>query len=73
MTEAPHRRDTLPAPPASSSKAGLHIRRVMAEFVPEPDRYQRKPDITPAMTGRTWVKLYLSPAMPEDLIKNGEI
>jgi len=28
---------------ADSTKAGLHIRRAVAEFVPEPDSYQRKP------------------------------
>ncbi len=58
---------------ADGSKAGLHIRRAVAEFVSDPDSYQRKPDITLAMTGQTWVKLYLSRATPEDLIKNGEI
>ncbi len=41
--------------------------------MPDPDRYQRKPDVTLAMSGQTWVKLYLSTAMPEDLIKQGEI
>jgi alkyl sulfatase BDS1-like metallo-beta-lactamase superfamily hydrolase len=55
------------------SKAGLHIRRAVAEFVPDPDGYQRKPDVTLAMTRETWVKLYLSQATPEDLIRNGEI
>ena len=58
---------------ADSTKAGLHIRRAVAEFVPEPDSYQRKPDITLAMSGETWVKVYLSQALPEDLIKKGEI
>jgi len=58
---------------ADGSKAGLHIRRAVAEFVPDPDRYQRKPDVTLAMSGQTWVKLYLSTAMPENLIKKGEI
>ncbi|WP_455371137.1 alkyl sulfatase dimerization domain-containing protein, partial [Petrachloros mirabilis] len=58
---------------ADGSKAGLHIRRAVAEFVSDPDSYQRKPDITLAMTGQTWVKLYLSQGTPEDLIKNGEI
>jgi len=58
---------------AGGTKAGLHIRRAVAEFVPEPDKYQGKPDITLAMSGETWVKLYLSQALPEDLIKNGEI
>ena len=58
---------------SDGTKAGLHIRRAVAEFVPEPDSYLRKPDVTLAMTGQTWVKLYLSQAMPEDLIKTGEI
>jgi alkyl sulfatase BDS1-like metallo-beta-lactamase superfamily hydrolase len=58
---------------ADSTKAGLHIRRAVAEFVPEPDSYQRQPDLTLAMSGKTWVKLYLSQALPEDLIKKGEI
>jgi alkyl sulfatase BDS1-like metallo-beta-lactamase superfamily hydrolase len=58
---------------SDGSKAGLHIRRAVAEFVPEPDSYQRRPDITLVMAGETWVKLYLSQAMPEDLIQNGEI
>lgn len=58
---------------SDGTKAGLHIRRAVAEFVPEPDSYQRKPDVTLAMSGETWVKLYLSQAMPEDLIKAGEI
>lgn len=42
-------------------------------FRPEPDSYQRKPDITLAMSGETWVKVYLSQALPEDLIKKGDI
>lgn len=55
------------------STAGLHIRRAIAEFVPEPDKYSRKPDITLEMSGETWVKIYLSQATPEDLIANGDI
>jgi len=58
---------------ADGTKAGLHIRRAVAEFVPEPDSYQRQPDITLAMSGEVWVKVYLSQALPEDLIKNGDI
>ena len=45
----------------------------MAECIPEPDRYQYKPDLTLAMTGETWAKLYLSLATPEDLIQSGEV
>jgi alkyl sulfatase BDS1-like metallo-beta-lactamase superfamily hydrolase len=58
---------------SDGTKAGLHIRRAVAEFVPKPDSYQQKPDITLAMTGETWVKLYLSRATPEDLIQSGEV
>lgn len=58
---------------ADGTSAGLHIRRAVAEFVPAPDRYQRKPDITLAMSAETWIELYLSKARPEDLIKNGDI
>jgi len=58
---------------ADGSKAGLHVRRAVAEFVPDPDHYQREPDVTLAMSGQTWVKVYLSSALPEDLIKSGEI
>jgi len=55
------------------ARAGLHVRRAVAEFVPDPDGYHRRPDITLAMTGETWAKLYLSQALPEDLIRDGEI
>jgi len=58
---------------ADGKSAGLHIRRAVAEFIPEPDKYQRKPDATLSMSGETWVKVYLSQGTPEDLIKNGEI
>ena len=58
---------------AGGTSAGLHIRRAVVEFVSEPDHYHRTPDVTLGMTAETWVKLYLSQAMPEDLIKNDEI
>ena len=58
---------------ADGSKAGLHVRRAVAEFVPEPGSYQRNPDVTLAMSGQTWARLYLSQARPDELIKNGDI
>ena len=58
---------------ADKTTAGLHIRRAVAEFVANPDKYYRKPDITLAMNGETWVKVYLSQVMPEELIKKGDI
>jgi alkyl sulfatase BDS1-like metallo-beta-lactamase superfamily hydrolase len=58
---------------AKGGSAGLHVRRAVAEFIPSPDKYHRKPDVTLAMSGKTWVKLYVSQATPEDLIKSREI
>jgi len=58
---------------SDGTSAGLHIRRAVVEFVPEPGDYQLKPDITLALSGETWSKIYLSQAMPEDLIKNKDI
>jgi len=55
------------------SRAGLHIRRAVAEFVPDPDVYQRRPDVTLAMKRETWARLYLSQELPEDLIRRGDI
>jgi alkyl sulfatase BDS1-like metallo-beta-lactamase superfamily hydrolase len=57
----------------NGTSVGLHVRRAVAEYVPEPDKYPRKPDIVLSMSPETWVKVYLSRAMPEDLIKNGDI
>jgi len=53
--------------------AGLHVRRAVAEFVASPDDHYREPDITLAMSGETWAKLYVSQATPAELIANGEI
>jgi alkyl sulfatase BDS1-like metallo-beta-lactamase superfamily hydrolase len=58
---------------SDGSSAGLHIRRAVAEFVATPDKHTRKPDVTVAMSGENWAKLYLSRATPEDMIKNGNL
>jgi len=58
---------------ADGTTAGLHIRRAVAEFVPAPGKYRRKPDVTVAMSGDTWAKLYVSQVTPEDLIKSGDV
>jgi len=55
------------------SSAGLHIRRAIAEYVPEPDAYLRKPDLVLSMSGETWAKLYLSHATTKELIKSKDI
>ncbi len=58
---------------ADGTTAGLHIRRAVAEFVADPSKYHRKPDVTIAMSGDTWAKLYVSQVTPEDLIKSGDL
>jgi alkyl sulfatase BDS1-like metallo-beta-lactamase superfamily hydrolase len=58
---------------ADGTSAGLHIRRAIAEYIAEPGNYSQKPDITLAMSGEGWAKLYLSQATPEDMIKSGDI
>jgi alkyl sulfatase BDS1-like metallo-beta-lactamase superfamily hydrolase len=58
---------------SDGTKAGLHVRRAVAEFIVEPGKFQRKPDVVLAMSGETWAKLYVSQATPEELIRNGKI
>jgi alkyl sulfatase BDS1-like metallo-beta-lactamase superfamily hydrolase len=58
---------------SDGSRAGLHIRRAVAEFVAEPGKHNRKPDVTVAMSGESWAKLYLSEVTPEDMIKDGSL
>ena len=58
---------------SDGTRAGLHIRRAVAEFVAEPDTHVQNPDLTVAMSGETWAQLYLSQATPEDLIGGGDI
>jgi alkyl sulfatase BDS1-like metallo-beta-lactamase superfamily hydrolase len=58
---------------SDGSQAGLHVRRAVVEFVAEPEKYQRKPDVVLAMSGETWARLYMSQATPEELVNSGEI
>jgi alkyl sulfatase BDS1-like metallo-beta-lactamase superfamily hydrolase len=58
---------------SDGTSAGLHVRRAVAEFVPDPGKYQQAPDMTLRMTGETWSDLYVSRKTPKELMKNGEI
>jgi len=58
---------------SDGTNAGLHIRRAIAEFVASPEGHYRDPDIVLAMSGETWVKIFLSQSAPEELIGSGEI
>jgi len=41
-------------------KAGLHIRRGVAEFLSDPDAHYRRPDIVVSMNGESWAGLYVN-------------
>jgi alkyl sulfatase BDS1-like metallo-beta-lactamase superfamily hydrolase len=51
----------------------LHVRRGVAEFIPEPAKYLRQPDITLAMDGATWAKLYLNRTSLAEAINSGGV
>ncbi len=55
------------------SRAGLHVRRAVAEFVADPEAYPRRPDVAVRMSPATWAKLYLSAADIGDLIAGGDV
>jgi alkyl sulfatase BDS1-like metallo-beta-lactamase superfamily hydrolase len=52
---------------------GLHVRRGVAEFLPEPAKYGRKADVALAMDGETWAKLYLNAADLKSLAGSGAV
>lgn len=54
------------------NKAGLHIRRGVAEFLKDPDQHYKRPDIVLSMSGDTWARLYLNKTDLASLIKAGE-
>jgi alkyl sulfatase BDS1-like metallo-beta-lactamase superfamily hydrolase len=58
---------------SDGTSSGLHIRRAVAEFIEEPNKHTRKPDIKLAMSGENWAKLYLSQTTPEEMIKSGDL
>ena len=39
---------------------GLHVRRGVVEFLPQPDEHFHKPDLALTMDGTTWAELYLN-------------
>ena len=51
----------------------LHVRRAVAEFVPDPGKHYKAADIVLTLSGETWAKLYLSRESAENLVKNGEL
>jgi alkyl sulfatase BDS1-like metallo-beta-lactamase superfamily hydrolase len=52
---------------------GLHVRRGVAEFLPEPAKYFRPADLALSMDGPTWARLYLNQSAIGDEIKSGKV
>jgi alkyl sulfatase BDS1-like metallo-beta-lactamase superfamily hydrolase len=58
---------------ADGTSAGLDVRRAVAEFIAQPEKYDKESDITLTMSGETWAKIYLSQATPEALVESGAV
>jgi len=52
---------------------GLHVRRAVAEFLPDPDEHYQPTDVVLSLSGEAWAKLYLSQATVPELVEAGEI
>lgn len=52
---------------------GLHIRRAIAEYLDDPKEHYKAADVIMSLSGEAWVKLYLSQATAQELVKSKEI
>lgn len=52
---------------------GLHVRRGVAEFLPEPAKHFRQPDLSLSLDGPTWARLYLNASDLATEIKAGNV
>jgi alkyl sulfatase BDS1-like metallo-beta-lactamase superfamily hydrolase len=52
---------------------GLHIRRAVAEYLPDPDKHYRIADLVVALTCQAWARLYLSQASIQEVAEAGEL
>jgi alkyl sulfatase BDS1-like metallo-beta-lactamase superfamily hydrolase len=52
---------------------GLHVRRGVAEFVPDPAKHWRKADVTLSMDGPTWAKLALNQIDLKSAVDSGAV
>ncbi len=58
---------------AGKPVVGLHVRRAVAEFLPDPNSHYRLADVTIALSGEAWARLFLSQATFGELVDGGEI
>ena len=55
----------------NGTNAGLHVRRGIAEFVPDPSKHYRPADISVTADPKTWAALYLNSTTIEEALKSG--
>ncbi len=55
------------------TSVALHVRRAIAEFVPDPTKHYQKADIVLTLSPEAWVKIYLSQETLSELVKRGDV
>jgi alkyl sulfatase BDS1-like metallo-beta-lactamase superfamily hydrolase len=58
---------------AANKAVALHVRRGVVEYVDNPDRHCRQPDLTLSLTREAWTKLHLNQATVAQLAGAGEL
>lgn len=56
-----------------NKEVSLHIRRGIAEYIPVPSDYYKKPDYNLKLDSETWAALYLSSVTLEEAISSGKV
>ncbi len=52
---------------------GLHVRRAVVEYLPEPGKHYRKAEITLELDSETWAAIYLGSTSMRDAIASGKV
>lgn len=58
---------------SNGTSAGLHVRRGIAEFVPNPANHYRPADLTCTVDTKTWADLYLNATTLDEAAKSGGV
>jgi alkyl sulfatase BDS1-like metallo-beta-lactamase superfamily hydrolase len=58
---------------SNGTSAGLHVRRGIAEFVPNPSIHYRQADISCTVDTKTWADLYLNATTLDEAAKSGGV
>ena len=58
---------------SNGTSAGLHVRRGIAEFVPNPATHYRPADLTCTVDTKTWADLYLNATTLDEAAKSGGV